>query len=191
MRKPFSIFPLIYLLFLSGCGYKTIFDGSDKDVLTPLDPIEILGDKFGDFFKGGGFSDLAPAVFEGLHEEGMIPDNVNDFAIVLNDRHFLRDIQIADKTYQWPDIDFNNYSLVVGFWADPGTTWYIKDQRVKKSLIGKVSVYLHFVKHDGGAFAMPRFRRFGAIYPKLPGGPAEVIRWEEDIIVPLPKNTLE
>ena len=181
----FSLF--LAAVVLSGCGYEGIFDGRDKDVLAPLDPSVAFGnDKYDNFFKDGSFNYLCNTLFVELMSEDQISSGMNDYAVVLNDTQLLHEVQTeGGQVYQWPDIDFENYSLVVGRWMDVGTTWYIKDQRAKKSPLGKVTIYLHFVKHEGGAFQQPRFRLFGAIYPKLPSGVAEIVRWEEDVVIPL------
>ena len=181
MNKLFFVIPFA-LCLLAGCGYESIFDGRDKDVLAPIDSSVLLGDGNVDFFLSEDFTSvLGPAVFKAFMDEDQIADGVVDYAVVLNETHYLRDVITEDgREFTWPNIDFDRYSLVVGRWMDAGTTWYVKDHRAKKTLFGKVTVFLHFVKHDGGAYTFPHFVFWGALYPKLPSGPAEVVCWKDE-----------
>ena len=174
----------ISLLFLSGCGYQSIFDGSDSGVLAPVDLSKELGDEYADFFRSDDFRICAQHVFYALREEGQIIGQYADYAVVLNDAYYLDDVHVDDVytpgDYEWPDIDFNKYSLVLGWWAEGGTGWYLKDQRIKKTLLGKVTVYLHLCLVDGLYFHDNKKLLFGALYPKLPSGPAKVERWYDE-----------
>lgn len=174
---------------LSSCGMESIFNGDDKESLSPIEASIALGSEYENFFISNAFDHLGPSVLSDFIKENNINLEVGDYAVVINDSHLLKDYMIKDgPTYKWPDIDFSKYSLVIGRWSDPGTPWYVKEQRVKTDLFGNPVIYLHFVKHGGMSPAMPRLIYFGSIYPKLQSGPAKVVRWEEDVIVPPPSQ---
>ncbi len=169
------------LFLLAGCGFEGIFDGSDKEVFAPVNlPVE-SGSLDNTFFHTQEFIALYSNTTREIMLENSIDPN-KDFAIVLNDSHYLHDVEEDGHVIKWPDIDFNKYSLVLGRFFPNSPQWYIKDQRAKV-VFGKTKIYLHFVKHGDGVLGITTPVRIAAIYPKLPEGPAEIVTWMEDVTI--------
>ena len=182
MRGQWLITLLCIPFLFAGCGnslgdtdesikYEMLFNGTDARSLVP--------------FYSSGFEGYTPlgvqqVLMKRLFEENY-PDLVNNCAIVLNDKQLLKDCQDDGIVCQWPEIDFDKYSLLVGsFTRLGGCDVLIKDQRVVVS-DGKASVYLKmYYPSDGTDDAMKSTRYYCALYSKLPDGPAEVIRWIDE-----------
>jgi len=95
-------------------------------------------------------------------------------AIVLNSPDLLNGIIAGDgTTMQIPEIDFNLYSLVVGYCACEDGGYRIKNHYIK---YGKAPVlYVEMSHHKVSTFERPTMYIVG-LYPKLPDGPIRVKR---------------
>lgn len=176
------------LFLFAGCGFEGIFDGNDKEVLAPVDLYVESGGSEMNVLYTEDFEMLKSVALKGIIEENHIESE--EFAFVLNDWHFPREIEAGGRVYRLPDIDFSKYSLVLGRCAPGyGMDWYIKDQRAKV-VFGKTKLYLHFVRHGNGTVAHTSLRPIVALYPKLPTGLAEVNCWMEDVVIPLSQEKL-
>ncbi len=173
---------IVFALFLLvGCGYEGIFNGTDREIQVPVNlPVE-FGGFDNTFFNTHEFSVLYSNTLWEIMTENNVDFN-KDFAVVLNDSHYLQDVEEDGQIIKWPDIDFNKYSLVLGRCFLGSPQWYIKDQRAK-AVFGKTKIYLHCVKSSGGFLGISQPVCIAAVYPKLPEGPAEIVRWMEDVTI--------
>lgn len=166
-------------VLLTGCNkndFHTIFDGSDKDVVSPID-FNALGTE--DIFHSGDFSYiLALEVLKNLYgdmaADGSYGGGGPELAHVINDSSILLPIEAEGKLYKWPEIDFSKYSLVIGQYTEIGDGFVIVEQRAKISR-EKTQIYLKRVQDGKMRPQSPISIPFVALYPKLPDGPAEVI----------------
>ena len=167
-------------VLLTGCNkddFHAIFDGSDKDVVSPID-FNALGTE--DIFHSGDFSYiLAYEVLKNLYGEdkaanGQYGEGRPELAHVINNSSILLPIEAEGKLYKWPEIDFSKYSLVIGQYTEIGDGYVIVEQRAKISR-EKTQIYLKRVQDGKMRPQSPISIAFVALYPKLPDGSAEVI----------------
>lgn len=165
-------------VLLTGCNkndFHTIFDGSDKDVVSPID-FNALGTE--DIFHSGDYSYvLALEVLKNLYGDKAADGSYGgrpELAHVINDSSILLPIEAEGKLYKWPEIDFSKYSLVIGQYTEAGGGYYLVEQRAKISR-EKTQIYLKRVCDGKMHPQSPISIAFVALYPKLPDGPAEVI----------------
>ena len=80
---------------------------------------------------------------------------------------------VEDRRYQWPEIDFEKYSLVIGQFYT-----VMDGYCVSKQYIAKNTLYFEIgYKYEGGfAYTASANNFFIALYPKLPDGQLEVKR---------------
>lgn len=182
MRTHWLLSPLCFLFLFTGCGngldnpnglddpikIEMLFNGKDERSLSPF---------YSSGFDGYDPMGVQQVLMKHFFKE-YYPDLVNDCAVVLNDTQLLKNYQEDGIVYQWPEIDFDKYSLLIGsFTRKGGTDVLLKDQRVVVS-DGKATVYLKMYYPDAGFDdAVKNTRYFCALYTKLPNGMAEVIRW--------------
>lgn len=173
------------VIMLPACNKNSIFDGSDKLAMLPVEASVALGSDNKDFFNSSAFIILGPEVLNNfIKENGEIDVERNennkwgDIAIVINDSHLLGEYQGVDGSiFEWPQIDFGKYSLVIGRYSAPDTGCILSEHRAKKGLF-RAEIFLHIIR--GAGFTVPMLHVWGALYPKLPSGPAKVTRWEDN-----------
>ena len=164
------------IFFLSSCmdmNIEGIFNGHDESVIAPVANETLTEAGLSEFFYSDDFYWLAEAF---LSENA--PNNYEDFAFVVNNAQQLSSV----PEIEWPDIDFNNYSLIIGqYQRSMEKAVYLKDTRVENRL-GSLKLYLHLcaipnvgVMGDAVRLHIP----FCALYPKLPDKSVKVITWRD------------
>ena len=106
--------------------------------------------------------------------DGPITENRGDYAIVINDASLLKNNEYeAGITAQWPEIDFENHTVIVGaYYAMSG--YRVSKQQIKKA---GDSLELYIEVSGGNASKLiSNYHGFGGIYPKLPDLPVRIIR---------------
>ena len=136
VMKRLSIIAGLALAMLCSIGcskFEDIFNGNDKDVVTPVD-----GDVYQNFDISNFPNNFLHTVLSNAFGERLLPEdpsvNVDPFVLVVNDISILEE---ANESYynsygeliSLPDIDFVKYSVVVGRFAD--ATTHVVDQRIK------------------------------------------------------------
>lgn len=96
-----------------------------------------------------------------------------DYAYVINRQRDLQDAKWGDETYCWPEIDFNEYSLVVGQFRTRSHGYGISRQYVRKGLF-KYTLHLEIQSFVDIHNFEPKTNYFASLYPKLPDGRLEV-----------------
>lgn len=120
----------------------------------------------------------APGI-ELLVQQIMIDNGVGsgkDYAMVVNQKQQLKGVKWGDDIYQWPEIDLDRYSLVVGQFYTRNIGYGIARQYIVKGLF-KNMLFLDIQNVQGGfVFCAPTDNFFAALYPKLPDGGLEIKR---------------
>ncbi len=164
--KGFYLFLALFCsaLFVTGCSTDIagVFDDNNHRAIQPVDELAELNS-----YPGINFlvRDVYNTSGQSLLGEG---------AIVVNRPEMLKEVVMDDEVFTWPEIDLSQYSLVIGRYAGPDSGYYLANQRVIKEG-KKVKLYAE-IKHRIG-FGHATTRVFVALYPKLPDGEVEFVRW--------------
>lgn len=170
---------LALTLGLSCCSkMEDVFNGNDKDAIAPV--ATTYSEENADVDLSGDWHHLV--VRDILYQVGLI-DHENPFttaALVINDNSLIDDVLAEYEgkiEINVPEIDFDKYSLVVGSCYLVSGTYYLANQRIKNSSSG-VKLYLEVCERKDvhGTQAVFNYY-FASLYPKLPSGEVEVIRW--------------
>ena len=147
------------VLFVTGCSKNL----NDQRVIYPVDELAELNANPDLYF-------LAQNVFEtaGLSTDGIV---------LVNRPEMLQEVVLEDMVYSWPEMDLTQYSLVVGRYSDNSTGYYLADQWILKE--GKTLKLYAEIKMRGGIHTRMT-RVFVALYPKLPDGEVEFVRWDKE-----------
>ena len=177
-------------LLFAGCGnglddsptFEDIFNGQDRSALAPLSSSQgnLQGENWEGFFHSDTFFKLGKIYIWNLN-----PDIRGDRAFIINDAQQLKDYtdEYTGQEYHWPEIDFEQYSLVIGQYGRVGGSFlFLKDQRAVVNEEG-TTLYLRFGKHNGAEPMDISTVYFGALYKKLPDGPVEIVRWVDESVV--------
>ncbi|MGI5847002.1 MAG: hypothetical protein ACOX5T_03100 [Candidatus Cryptobacteroides sp.] len=185
MRNKFGLIVLFLLTLFWGCGkdtplsdYDILFDGADERAISPVN-FSLEGLPWEDweaFFKSDDYNTLGHAFLDQFSDNPEYPC-YGEYAIVINNAGSLKEAEKDGIVYNWPGIDFEKYSLVVGQYGCMEGPY--KDQRAVVSG-GNTTLYLRFWKKpDNLAIIQPPHSvLFGALYRKLPEGRAKVICFE-------------
>ena len=159
----------LFICSIAGCG-EDVFGDVFGETLTPVSLSEMPGDGTFDMSDIAVEALVAP-IFE---ENGRSPFD-GDFAMVINRQDSLKDVERWGDSFHWPEIDFGQYSLVIGKVCPTDMGYAIERHYVKKGISG----YVLFVAlkdiaetHMFGA----KDCYFAALYPKLPDGQLKVKR---------------
>lgn len=186
MKRLITIAAIISVItLLLGCSkMEGIFDGSNKDALAPIvdDPSAAAIIKE---LQGLNFALYNSVVEEMGHsvksEKGS--DSQASFSFVLNDRTHLKDVILENgRVLHWPDIDFEKYSLVLGYYYAPYPWVVSKRQRI---LVKNNNIELYVERSrsaSGSSYQFGSTREYACyLYPKLPNLPVEIIYWDRVI----------
>ena len=176
-RIVFLICLLGAVLVVPGCksGLDGFLSGVGGKVVRPTSLFEGELAQLKEFFNSEGFLFCLSNRLLQEHTGYAYPGY--DYALVINSQNQLHDeffeYQGEKYEFHWPEIDFEHYSLVVGCFAAPSSAYYLSNQRIVKKG-DKCQLYIEISIGEGAYFIHDK--RFGALYPKLPDGPIEVIR---------------
>ena len=181
------IIPL--LIGLVGCSDQLGTEEGKEETIEPVDMQNMTGDNNLNDILDLSWEEIRVLAKSFLIEKGYIEDYTgytskyfDDIAIVANSNEFLTDVVVPssmsgveDRLYQWPEIDFEKYSLVIG---QVYTTFYHQGNVITQHYIVKSSSkYILYVEIGNlGGLASPAINYFAALYPKLPDGQLEIKR---------------
>ena len=183
--KKVLLIALPILFCLTGCMDML---NEDKDEI--IEPIS-LQDSSGENVSGGllnmSWPEIEILAKSVLIEKGYIEDYTGHFswefpdvAMVVNEKKMLKDVVVLSNTpgkedhrYQWPEIDFEKYSLVIGHFFTSNIGYCVAKQYIVKNTLYFEIGY----KYEGGfVYTSSTNNYFVALYPKLPDGQLEVKR---------------
>lgn len=163
---------LLSLIMLSSCsGFDIFINGLDSEVFSPVSSYTSQDIE--------GLEELIAFLFAPLDADNeKVGINVRQQAVlVINRKDDLQDVTNRGKTYSWPEINFNRYSLIVGRIGMPETTYYLAKQKIAKESDHLV-FYYELGKISGVASTISnRMCLFATLYHKLPDYPVEMVRW--------------
>lgn len=172
-------------LMFAGCSneFEKIFNGEDKEAISPL----VSGEEtaaLDNLLEAGRLFDLAMLVSHTMFENGVVAwdpshylDMLNhqlpwdflpekDRAMVINSRTELLDYTMPDGScITWPEIDFDSYSLVIGYFRVGGSGEYLSSQRIVVKG-GKPELYLK-INNDRPGKTYGGSDYFATLYPKI------------------------
>ena len=154
-------------------------DGEIGEIIEPVYSQDTSGDKSAIILKDvPGIEFLAKSV---LIENGIVEEDIKDgmyypdVAMIVNQKSLLKEVEYYGNTFLWPEIDFEEYSLVIGQFY---TNYYNDEYHITQQYIVKGSSknVLYFDFYSNFGFATSRNNYFATLYPKLPDGELEVKR---------------
>lgn len=147
---------------ITGCVYLPVNQNGDE-MFEPVDTGEYTGEDV-----------LIQSL---LTENGAEP--WIDFAMVINQKQELKNVERNNTVYHWPEIDFEHYSLVVGKYYTRSTGGFeIASQRIVKGLFAS-TLYIEIKSITDTHYFTQADNYFAAIYPKLPDGVLQVSKKSE------------
>ena len=172
MMKKILLWVIPFLLIFTGCS--KIIDPIGQQEYAH-DPASLLVD--------------VPGI-ELLVQQVLTENNFKDWkdsALVVNQKELLKEVEGYNGViYQWPEIDFDHYSLVLGKYHTPHMGNYlIARQYIIKGLSKNVLYLAIQTIPDRIYFCTPYNNHFAALYPKLPDGGLEVKRISGVGLVPV------
>lgn len=178
MKKYFSLL-LTAVLLLTGCtdDFSGIFDGTDKDLIYPINHLEnnIPEDLFDN--SENFHQDMVLQLAQDVWGDASDSPSKN-IAHVINDAAILRDYVTEDKVYKWPEIDFNKYSLVLSKYNIPHGGFYVSEQRAKASK-NSIDIYIKLSLYTGVHDMWARAQYHISLFPKMKTGPANLHAYYE------------
>ena len=185
------IVPCIAIL-LAGCSntlddsfngdFEDVFRKEYTNVFDPIDPfagydaeipsLRHIDSRFIDYVNSRVSSVLNES--GGIMPGDLATQYKEVYATIINDNRFL-------QSSSWPDIDFNRYTLIIGWFVAPGSGYYINRQRLQIKKDESI-LYLqinedHTPGYDSHTCALTAFC-FAALYPKFEGHIKVVSRWD-------------
>ena len=169
--KKILILVLPILLGMTACK-DLLNTESAGDAINPIGVQALSEDNSGKVLEAPGIELLVQQV---LVDNGV--EAGKDYAMVVNQKQQLKEVKWGDDIYQWPEIDLDRYSLVVGQFYTRNTGYVIARQYIVKGMSKNV-LYLEIqnVSEDGLVFCAPKDNLFAALYPKLPDGGLDIKR---------------
>ena len=163
LRTPFIVLVIPLLLAAAGCTKYPL--SLDREEFEPLS--ELLGDYTSRML-------IETVLNEANVSEGFLR---NDCAVIINDQSRLKNLYSEEfGELVWPEIDFSRYSLVLGQWIYTAGNQYLASQKIRLSG-GTATLFLEIkVPPDSMGTCDVFYRWFGALYPKLPDVPVNVVR---------------
>ena len=157
IRFAWLIFPLLFVA--AGCTKY---------------PISLEGEEFAPLSDQLGGDTSRLLIESVLDEAGYLQ---GDCAIIINDQSRLKNLYSEEfGELVWPEIDFSQYSLVLGKWMYTAGNQYLASQKIRLSG-GAATLFLEIkVPPDSGGTCDVFYRWFGALYPKLPDVPVVIDR---------------
>ena len=171
---------------LAGCSDQLNTNDGEGEIIEPVFSQDLTGDDSSIILMDvPGVQELAKSV---LIENGLIEDYTGiagyfpDLAMVVNNKEMLKDVVVTsnmagvgDHHYQWPEIDFEKYSIVIG---QVFTVFYHFGNIITQQYIvkGSSKYVLYLEIGNLGGLAACKNNYFAALYPKLPDVELEVKR---------------
>ncbi len=176
------------LVGLASCSDQLNTNEGDEETIVPVNMQDSSGEDSTTGVLNLSWSDVQILAKSVLIENGYIKDYTGrawcfpDVAMVVNNKEMLTDVVVPssmsgveDRRYQWPEIDFEKYSLVIGQFYT--TFYHLGNVFTQHYIVKSSSKYILYVEIGNlGGLAAPANNYFAALYPKLPDGQLEVKR---------------
>lgn len=182
--KRLLILVILFFIGLTSCSDQLNTNEGEGEIIEPIYSQDLSGDDSDIILMDvPGIEILAKSV---LKENGMVDESIDDgfwpdVAMVVNDKEMLKDVVVPSNTpgvedhhYQWPEIDFDKYSLIIGQFYTVHTGYSITRQYIVKDL--SKNVFYFDIDLNGGFLCAIKNNYFATLYPKLSDGELEVKR---------------
>ena len=176
------------LVGLASCSDQLNTNEGDEETIVPVNMQDSSGEDSTTGVLNLSWEEIQILAKSFLIENGYIEDYYtgskyfDDLAIVVNSNELLTDVVVPssmsgveDRRYQWPEIDFEKYSLVIGQFYT--TFYHLGNVFTQHYIVKSSSKYILYVEIGNlGGLAYSANNFFAALYPKLPDGQLEVKR---------------
>lgn len=182
-RVLFFVVPL--LVVISGCSDQF---NLKEDKIEPVNIDDNSGEYPSSGFLNLSWADIQVLAKSVLADYGLIGDTkpFPDVAMIVNSKEKLKEVVIPsnitgveDLRYQWPEIDFEKFSLVIGHF-NAAYTAYEGYSFAQQYIVKGSSKNVLYLQVDSLKFFLCAVSNnyFATLYPKLPDGKLEVkIEW--------------
>ena len=185
-RVLFLIIPL--LVGLASCSDQLNTNEGYEETIEPVNMQDSSGENSTTGVLNLSWEEIQILAKSFLIDNGYIEDYYtgskyfDDLAIVVNSNEPLTDVVVPssmsgveDRRYQWPEINFEKYSLVIGQFYT--TFYHLGNVFTQHYIVKSSSKYILYVEIGNlGGLAYSANNFFAALYPKLPDGQLEVKR---------------
>ena len=185
-RVLFLIIPL--LVGLASCSDQLNTNEGYEETIEPVNMQDSSGENSTTGVLNLSWEEIQILAKSFLIDNGYIEDYYtgskyfDDLAIVVNSNEPLTDVVVPssmsgveDRLCQWPEIDFEKYSLVIGQFYT--TFLHLSNVITQHYIVKSSSKYILYVEIGNlGGLAYSANNFFAALYPKLPDGQLEVKR---------------
>ncbi len=149
----------------AGCSneFEDVFNGNNKEALSPIESSETGG-----VLLSGISSDLIRKTLDVISQDMRdVPHISNTIAYIINNQENLRTVTQRENTVvEWPEIDFDKYSLVLGT-VDTARGKILDSQRlVIKNKVPVLYVKIKIVQEYDYCDDVSWY--FAKLYPKVP-----------------------
>ena len=161
------------LLTLCGCSEvgPNIFNGIDKNAISPIISFQTKNEQ-GYTVIDETYRGLASAILSAKGVEYM-----RDGAGIVNSHaELLKIVEESPYDLKYPEVDFSTQSLVVSKFCKGSSGYFVDRQRVKVS-DNSSKLYIEVLFSGGGLTTCCQFYTM-AVYPKLPDGKIELVRFD-------------
>ena len=176
------------LVGLASCSDQLNTNEGDEETIVPVNMQDSSGEDSTTGVLNLSWEEIQILAKSFLIENGYIEDYYtgfkyfDDLAIVVNSNEPLTDVVVPssmsgveDRLCQWPEIDFEKYSLVIGQFYT--TFLHLSNVITQHYIVKSSSKYILYVEIGNlGGLACCANNFFAALYPKLPDGQLEVKR---------------
>ncbi len=186
--KRLLILVILFFIGLTSCSDQLNTKEGYEETIEPVNMQDSSGENSTTGVLNLSWEEIQILAKSFLIENGYIEDYYtgskyfDDLAIVVNSNEPLTDVLVPssmsgveDRLCQWPEIDFEKYSLVIGQFYT--TFYHLGNVFTQHYIVKSSSKYILYVEIGNlGGLAYSANNFFIALYPKLPDGQLEVKR---------------
>ena len=186
--KRLLILVILFFIGLTSCSDQLNTKEGYEETIEPVNMQDSSGENSTTGVLNLSWEEIQILAKSFLIENGYIEDYYtgskyfDDLAIVVNSNEPLTDVLVPssmsgveDRLCQWPEIDFEKYSLVIGQFYT--TFYHLGNVFTQHYIVKSSSKYILYVEIGNlGGLAYSANNFFAALYPKLPDGELEVKR---------------
>ena len=188
IMKRLLILVILFFIGLTSCSDQLNTKEGYEETIEPVNMQDSSGENSTTGVLNLSWEEIQILAKSFLIENGYIEDYYtgskyfDDLAIVVNSNEPLTDVLVPssmsgveDRLCQWPEIDFEKYSLVIGQFYT--TFYHLGNVFTQHYIVKSSSKYILYVEIGNlGGLAYSANNFFAALYPKLPDGELEVKR---------------
>ena len=186
--KRLLILVILFFIGLTSCSDQLNTKEGYEETIEPVNMQDSSGENSTTGVLNLSWEEIQILAKSFLIDNGYIEDYYtgskyfDDLAIVVNSNEPLTDVLVPssmsgveDRLCQWPEIDFEKYSLVIGQFYT--TFYHLGNVFTQHYIVKSSSKYILYVEIGNlGGLACSANNFFAALYPKLPDGELEVKR---------------